>query len=97
MATPWHRLLSVPKESPRFIGGSRSILDEPTANLPPSRKRQIINTLSKLKKNGKLVIVATHDLDFAEKICDTVLVLKDGKFVKEGNREIITEKVLEEN
>lgn len=51
-------------------------LDEPTANLDPESAKVVIDYLLELKKEQKTIILNTHMLDEAEKICDRVGVLK---------------------
>ncbi|HEX3020406.1 MAG TPA: ABC transporter ATP-binding protein [Chitinispirillaceae bacterium] len=50
------------------------LLDEPTAGLDPQTTRDIIDILFKAHRNGKTVVMATHDLHLAEEISDTVHV-----------------------
>jgi cobalt/nickel transport system ATP-binding protein len=59
------------------------LLDEPTSNLDPATKRWLIELLVELKKAGKTIIIATHDLDYVPQITDRVYVL-DKKIVAEG-------------
>lgn len=54
------------------------LLDEPTAALDVRHQLEIWALLEELKENGKIVIVATHDLVSAERHCDEVAVMKQG-------------------
>lgn len=56
--------------------------DEPTGALDSNTGIQVFDTLAKLSKN-KLVLVVSHDRDFAEKYGDRVIELKDGKVVSD--------------
>lgn len=58
------------------------LLDEPSSFLDPRSKRTLIKTLSNLCKTQ---VIATHDLDLARKLCDTVVLLKDGKLCACGS------------
>jgi cobalt/nickel transport system ATP-binding protein len=70
------------------------LLDEPTSNLDPGTKRWLIELLTELKKAGKTLIIATHDLDYVPQITDRVYVL-DKTIVAEGTpREILLDLVL---
>jgi len=57
------------------------MLDEPTAFLDPKARRTLAETL----KNIKLpLIIATHDTAFITKVCNRVIILKDGKIMADG-------------
>jgi len=57
------------------------ILDEPTANLDPKGKFQIMNYIDKwISKNNKTLIVVSHDLDEIVRLVRRVIVLKAGEF-----------------
>jgi len=57
------------------------IADEPTKGLDSSTKEQIINLMKKLTK-GKSMLLITHDLDIAEKLCDRIAVMYAGEIVE---------------
>ena len=59
-------------------------LDEPTANLDPSMAREVLLLISKLKENGKTIFMTTHLLERAEKISDSVALIKKGKIIRVG-------------
>lgn len=57
------------------------VLDEPTSNLDPRGRREF----KELLRNIPLTrLVASHDLDFVAEVCDTVIVLDEGKVVAAG-------------
>lgn len=60
--------------------------DEPTGALDSNTGRQIFDTLKKLSEN-KLVIVVSHDRDFAEKYADRIIELADGKVISDVSYE----------
>lgn len=62
------------------------VLDEPTSNLDPRARRQLLQILREF--SGTLV-VATHDLDFVIELCSRVLVLEGGKVQADGRTERI--------
>lgn len=72
--------------SPKYI-----ILDEPTAMLDPSGRREVIDTLVKLnKEENKTIILITHYMEEAA-ISDRVVVMEDGNIVLSGNpREVFS-------
>ena len=60
------------------------LLDEPTANLSYKIIEEIENIIFELRKEGKTVVVASHDVDFIARIADTVYVLSAGEVVGLG-------------
>ena len=73
--------------SPKYI-----ILDEPTAMLAPSGRREVMDTLIKLnKEEGKTIILITHYMEEAA-ISDRVVVMEDGSMVLSGTpREVFSQ------
>lgn len=59
------------------------ILDEPTKGIDKLRKDMLIEFISEMKKDGKTVIIVTHDMDFAAEVSDRCALLFDGKIVTE--------------
>ena len=59
------------------------LMDEPTSALDPSRRAALGETLRALAKDGRGLLVATHDLDFARDHADRVLRLAEGRIVDE--------------
>ncbi|MGN1047321.1 MAG: ABC transporter ATP-binding protein [Eubacteriales bacterium] len=60
-------------------------LDELTTGLDTKARRDIWNTLKKLKENGLTVFLVSHFMDEVEALCDTVCILKQGKIVFSGS------------
>jgi cobalt/nickel transport system ATP-binding protein len=61
------------------------IFDEPTNGLDPKSQRWILNTINDLNRQGKTIILATHQLGFVPEIADRVIVLGDDhEIVAEG-------------
>lgn len=60
------------------------LMDEPTASLDPARRGELGETLVKLTRGGRTLLVTTHDDDFARDFADRVIVLADGEVVEEG-------------
>ena len=57
------------------------ILDEPTANLDPTVRGQILELVLEAKSAGRTVILSSHVLSEIEEVCDRVGILKSGKLV----------------
>nr|WP_317282716.1 ABC transporter ATP-binding protein [uncultured Sellimonas sp.] len=60
------------------------IFDEPTNGLDIITARNVTDYLKKLKEEGKLVIVSTHIMSEAQKLCDRIGIIIDGKKKAEG-------------
>lgn len=60
------------------------ILDEPTVGLDPQARHLIWDKLRFLKKSGVTIVLTTHYLDEAEKLCDRLVVMDYGKIIVEG-------------
>jgi len=58
------------------------LADEPTGNLDTKRGEEIINLLEKLNKQGRTIIIVTHDLSIAKRAKRKIMI-KDGELVKE--------------
>ena len=63
---------------------SHLLLDEPTAGLDVMSARQVRNLITKARGQGKCVIVSTHILSEAERLCDRLVFLDRGQVVAEG-------------
>jgi len=63
------------------------IFDEPTNGLDIITARAVTEYLSELKNQGKLIVVSTHIMSVAEKLCDRVVIIINGKKVAEGSVE----------
>lgn len=63
------------------------IFDEPTNGLDIITARNVTDYLKKLKEEGKLVIVSTHIMSEAEKLCDRIGIIIDGQKKAEGTLE----------
>lgn len=60
------------------------IFDEPTTGLDIITARTVTDYLLQMKKEGKLVIISTHIMSEAEKLCDRVAIIIDGKLAAQG-------------
>lgn len=65
---------------PEFI-----ILDEPFAGLDPINTNILTEIILQLKRAGKIIIFSTHLMDFAEKMCDHIAMIDNGKIILSGS------------
>ena len=65
--------------APAVIG-----LDEPTRGLDYQAKAVLTGILAKLAANGHAIVVATHDVEFAARTCDRVVVMAEGGIITDG-------------
>lgn len=60
------------------------LLDEPTASLDHARRAELGTTLLQLARQGRTIVVASHDLDFVRACAHRAVVLEDGRIAAEG-------------
>src|ERR1700733_14415768 len=61
------------------------ILDEPTTGLDPQARHVVWDRLFRLKKHGGTLILTTHYMDEAERLCDRLVVMDHGRFAAAGS------------
>jgi len=59
-------------------------LDEPTTGLDPQSRRALWDTVATLRDRGKTVVLTTHYMDEAERLCDRVAIVDHGKRIALG-------------
>jgi len=78
------------------------ILDEPTANLDLTSRRNLIDTLNELSKTGTTIITSTHDAEAIPELADRIVIISHGLKLGEGktseilqNQDILSDAGLE--
>ena len=72
-------------------------LDEPTTGLDPDARQQFWRLVSELKQSGCGVLLTTHYMDEAQRLCDRLLLLEQGKVIDQGtSTELIERRVGQE-
>ena len=61
------------------------ILDEPTAGVDVELRRMLWSYLTQLNQEGKTIILTTHYIEEAEKLCDRVAIIDHGRIITEGS------------
>jgi ABC-2 type transport system ATP-binding protein len=65
-------------------------LDEPTTGLDPQARRQLWDLIERFKLSGRTILLTTHYMDEAERLCDRVAIMDHGKTIALGTpRELI--------
>ncbi len=59
-------------------------LDEPTTGLDPQSRRQLWDTIRKFQTTGGTVLLTTHYMDEAERLCDRLSIVDQGQVIAEG-------------
>jgi len=77
---------------PEFI-----ILDEPFSGLDPINTNLLKEIILEMKKQGKVIIFSTHLMDFAEKMCDHIVMIDHGKIILKGSLNEIKSKHSQRN
>ncbi len=74
------QFISTILHDPEFI-----ILDEPFSGLDPINTNLLKEIILEMKDQGKVIIFSTHLMDFAEKMCDHIAMIDEGKIILNGS------------
>jgi ABC-2 type transport system ATP-binding protein len=74
-----------------LVGGPELLfLDEPTTGLDPQARRQIWDLIEGFRRDGRTILLTTHYMDEAERLCDRVAIIDHGRVIALGTpRELI--------
>jgi ABC-2 type transport system ATP-binding protein len=86
------QFISTILHEPEFI-----ILDEPFSGLDPINTNLLREIIVEEKKKGKVIILSTHLMDFAEKMCDHIAMIDHGKIILNGSLNSIKQKYAQKN
>ena len=85
-------IISALIHDPKYI-----ILDEPFVGLDPISTKKLKDYMKEMTKEGVSIFFSTHVLDVAEKLCNKIAIIKDGKIATTGNmNEVLKDKSLED-
>ncbi len=68
------------------------ILDEPFSGLDPINLESLKDAVFSLRKKGTTIVFSTHDMEMAEKMCDTIFMIFKGRKVLDGTLDSIQSK-----
>ena len=63
------------------------LFDEPTSSLDPELKGEVLDTMKELGEKGRTMLVATHEMHFAEEVADEMIFLDEGQLIEQGSPE----------
>ena len=86
------QFISTILHDPEFI-----ILDEPFSGLDPINTNLLKEIILEEKKKNKVIILSTHLMDFAEKMCDHIAMINQGKIILNGSLSEIKKKYSQKN
>jgi lipooligosaccharide transport system ATP-binding protein len=70
------------------------VLDEPTTGLDPQARLAVWQALGSLRERGVTLLITTHYMDEAARLCDRLLIMDEGEIVAQGSpQELIREHV----
>jgi ABC-2 type transport system ATP-binding protein len=70
---PWYVILKI------------LFLDEPTTGLDPQSRRQLWDIIREFQRSGGTVLLTTHYMDEAERLCDRLAIVDQGQIIAEGS------------
>ena len=68
------------------------LLDEPTSALDPELRAEVVETLYSIAREGRSMLIVTHEIDFAEAAADRVVFMDQGVVVEEGDARQVLER-----
>lgn len=69
-------------------------LDEPTTGLDPDARQDFWKLVSQLKQSGCGVLLTTHYMDEAQRLCDRIILLQHGKMIDQGTPDELIERTV---
>ena len=86
------QFISTILHDPEFI-----ILDEPFSGLDPINTNLLREIIVEQKQKGKVIILSTHLMDFAERMCDHIAMIDQGKIILNGSLNSLKQKFAQRN
>ena len=77
-----------------LVGNPRILfLDEPTTGLDPQSRRQLWDIVRSFQQGGGTVLLTTHYMDEAERLCDRLAIIDHGEIIAEGSPDDLIERL----
>jgi ABC-2 type transport system ATP-binding protein len=73
------------------------VLDEPTVGVDPQSRNAILGSVERFREQGMAVLYTTHYMEEAERLCDRVGIIDEGRLMAEGSRRDLVEMVGEQD
>jgi branched-chain amino acid transport system ATP-binding protein len=67
-----------------MLDPSLILFDEPSAGVNPALMDDILDHIATLNDRGRTVLIIEHDMSIIDELCDTVVVMSDGRLVASG-------------
>ena len=61
------------------------VLDEPTTGLDPQARHMMWSLVHRMKRGGKTIVLTTHYMEEAERLCDELVIIDHGKLLAQGS------------
>jgi len=71
------------------------VLDEPTTGLDPQARHIIWSRLNELKEQGTTLLLTTHYMEEAERLCDELVIMDNGRILDQGSPDILVRRHVE--
>lgn len=71
------------------------ILDEPTTGLDPQVRHQVWDKLRELRQQGRTLLLTTHYLEEAQRLCDELVIIDHGKILEHGKPQELIDRLVE--
>ena len=68
------------------------LMDEPTVGIDPQSRNHIFELVHYLKKKGVTILYTTHYMEEADKLCDSIAIMDNGKILMQGNPKTLVNK-----
>ena len=61
------------------------LFDEVTASLDPEMVREVLDVMLELGKEGRTMVIVTHEMQFAKAVADRIIFMDQGKIIEENS------------
>jgi polar amino acid transport system permease protein len=65
------------------------LFDEPTSALDPELVSEVLSVIEELARSGTTLVIVTHELGFARRVADHVVMMDQGRVVEQGPPEVV--------